>query len=145
MKVIFLDIDGVLNATGADYSGMEHPLDRAAIARLNRIAAVTGAAGVLTTSWRLMFRWPGCREILARHGLTMELVGETRDLWGSGEEPEAARRREIEHWLAENPVEHHVVLDDLPLYPDDHPHFVRTVETLGLTDADVALVLAILR
>ncbi len=144
MKVVFLDIDGVLNALGASYAGLEHPLDGAAIARLNRIAGATGAAGVLSTSWRLLFPWPGCRDILVEHGVTMPLVGETPDLW-TDEEPEEARRREIAQWLAENRVERHVVLDDLPLYPDDHPHFVRTVETVGLTDADVARVLALLR
>ena len=146
MKVVFLDIDGVLNVTGGDYAGREHPLDPDAITRLNRIAAETGAVGVLTTSWRLMLAWPRCKQVLHEHGLEMELVGETRDLWGAGEHLEDARRREIEQWLAENPaVDRYVILDDVPLYPDEHPRFVRTDEMRGLTDVEVELALAALR
>lgn len=136
MKVVFLDIDGVLNATGVRYPEQEHPLDPLLLALVNRIGMATGAVGVLTTTWRMLYPWPETRDILVRHGLTLPIVSETRDLWADGEEPERARRREIEAWLANHDADRYVILDDLPVYADDHPCFVRTDESLGLTDAD---------
>ncbi len=144
MKVVFLDIDGVLNRTGGDYSGKEHPLDIELIERMNRIAAATGAGGVLTSTWRLLLPWPRCRDALVAHGLALDIVGETRDLWARGEHLEPARRREIEDWLARNPVDAYVVIDDTPVYPDDHPRFVRTLETEGLTESHVEQIVALL-
>jgi hypothetical protein len=139
MKVIFLDIDGVLNAGLVRYDGQEHALDLEAIARLNRLGAATGAAVVLTSSWRLLYRWPECRDLLGRYGLRLEVIGETADLWTWREDAEAARRREIEDWLAR-----HGVLDDLALFPAEVPRFVRTDEAIGLTDADVERAIAAL-
>ena len=145
MKVIFLDIDGVLNAIGLAYAGEAHALDRAAIDRVNRLAAATGAVVVLTSTWRLFHRWPSCRDILRAHGLTAEVVDETRDLWEEGEDAVCARRREIEDWAARHGARSYVVLDDLPLYPEGDPRFVQIDEWVGLTDADLERARAALR
>ena len=144
MKVIFLDIDGVLNAFGTTSPGREHALEPEMMERLDRVASETSAVAVLTTTWRLLYLWPETRDILVRHGLALPIVGETRDLWVDDEPAERARRREIEDWLHRHPVERYVVVDDLALYPVDDPHFVRTDEAVGLTEADAERVHAAL-
>lgn len=53
MKVIFLDIDGVLNCvTSKSYCGMYVGVDADKIRRLARIVEETGAKIVLSSDWR---------------------------------------------------------------------------------------------
>ena len=99
MKVLFLDIDGVLNNPGT-YGGangvyrrdrdtmdqaersalLQVPIAPECMARLNRIIAETGAKIVISSSWRLFARWEDLGPALARYGLIAEVIGETPDL-----------------------------------------------------------------
>ena len=144
MKAIFLDIDGVLNTSSFDFSLPGHPLSPSAIERINMLAARTGAAVVLTTSWREMFPWPECANILREHGMTADVVGETRVLANSTDSLGPVRRREIEDYVQRESISQYVVIDDQLVYPDGHPKFVRTDEAEGFTQAELERAIAIL-
>jgi hypothetical protein len=99
VKLVFLDIDGVLNNPGT-YGGhngvyrrdrdavdpteraelLQVPIDPACMERLNRIIARTDARIVISSSWRLFARWQDLGPALARYGLVAEVIGETPDL-----------------------------------------------------------------
>jgi hypothetical protein len=103
MRVIFLDIDGVLNNTqtvtpvdapwrgpgsvepGAPEWTLLVPIDPVCMARLNRLVAETGAKIVMSSSWRLFARWQDLGPALARYGLVGDVIGETPDLVNNGE------------------------------------------------------------
>jgi hypothetical protein len=88
MRIIFLDIDGVLNHPGTYCEGapwrreagelLPVPVAPECMARLNRLVAETGARIVISSSWRLFARWQDLGPALVRHGLVGEVVGETR-------------------------------------------------------------------
>ena len=157
MKVIFLDIDGVLNthdyliATQAaqtfDAGGKitrwnhEEDMDRVLVARVNRIIEATGAKVVISSSWRLLFQLDDIRGFLTSRGFVGEIIGETpryvhKEDWTSGRIDH--RADEIRAWLREDggAVESYVILDD------DHEEigesfgdrYVRTDGDLGLTE-----------
>jgi len=148
VRVLFLDLDGVLNAGHG-------PLDPACVARLNRITDATGAVIVVSSMWRWSVHLYALIEALEDAGVT----GEIRDVvptcvaWISVYE--GWRERDdrltspdqgeaIRLWLSDNPkVVAYVVLDDQPI---DTGNTVRTVTdgALGLTDEHVARAIAIL-
>lgn len=98
MRVIFLDIDGVLNntqtvtpagapwrgpdpaATGAPGWNLLVPIEPECMDRLNRMIAASGAKIVISSSWRLFSRWQDLGPALARYGLVGEVIGGTPDL-----------------------------------------------------------------
>ena len=104
MRVIFLDVDGVLNSeeyllkleaqhrllghtepaspkreTTCDCFKLYHQIDRDAVARVNRIVEVTGSKIVISSTWRKLFDPPDLRRLLEAHGLVGEIIGETPD------------------------------------------------------------------
>lgn len=116
MKVIFLDIDGVLNSYNY-YKDMDtkdmlaNPLDRKCVRRLSHIVEATGAALVLSSSWRAGWdRDPSrmdeaCAElthILSEYNL--EIFDRTPFL--------GSRAKEIRRWLFFHPFTRYVILDD---------------------------------
>jgi len=87
MKVVFLDIDGVLNHSAVRHTALptsEEPLPipiaPECMVRLNRLIAETGAKIVISSSWRKFARWQDLGPALVRHGLMAEVIGETPDL-----------------------------------------------------------------
>jgi hypothetical protein len=172
MRVIFLDIDGVLNSethlrrldeqhrqlghedptrpeheTTCECYRLECQIDRAAVARLNRLVAETGAKIVVSSSWRKLLDPPELHRVLANHGLIAEILGETPD---GCKDPETiatfgyvtriVRGYEIDLWLRQHPeVERFVILDDSS---DMEMHMHRLVQTdceEGLLDEHVDL------
>jgi hypothetical protein len=94
MKIIFLDIDGVLNsqdwyifrrenvamdATEAQYPFYE--FDPRAVARLNRIIEETSAKIVVSSSWRSGQTVETLQKLLNSVGVVGEVVGLTPHLW----------------------------------------------------------------
>jgi hypothetical protein len=159
VKVIFLDIDGVLNhaATRSDIlptSGepLPIPIAPACMTRLNRLIAETGAKIVISSSWRLFARWQDLGPALVRHGLVGEVIGETPDLvndaiwlanWHAREGApfsyeKLERGWEIGEWLAAHPeVTAFVILDDCSDMDELKPWLVLTHPCDGLDDPDV--------
>ena len=99
-KVIFLDIDGVMNShdTCTDHElGLVSWLDAKNVAILNAIAQATGAAVVVSSTWRLTMPFDELCATFVAAGCVAEIVGITPDI--------DARRRdhEIQAWLAAQP------------------------------------------
>lgn len=163
MRVIFLDIDGVLNHPGTyceDAPWKQEPEDgplRVPIApecmkRLNRLVATSGASIVISSSWRLFSRWQDLGPALVRYGLQAEVIGETPDLVNDPVWLDAWRTRngapfhyerlergtEILEWLAAHPeVTEFVILDDCSDMAELRPWLVYTDPVTGLDDPDV--------
>lgn len=136
MKILFLDIDGVLLP---GHWLMQHRDPRyiqpAKVELLNLICQETGCIVVVSSTWRFD---DDCRDRLIRAGFT----GEFHDHWRTllQDEPDEdglyfakPRSYEIQHWIDAHKPEHFVVLDDLPHAFNDKSVFVRTDFDIGLT------------
>jgi hypothetical protein len=123
MKIIFLDIDGVLNShaymtkMGELWDDPANQIDPELVARLNKITDATGAKLVISSTWRLPFldycRIDMLAELMASYGITGEVIGMTPAIGMTGSNER--RGREIAIWLADNlyfKVETFIVLDD---------------------------------
>lgn len=118
-RVLFLDIDGVLNSaewfekTKDVRSGLsridelQEMLEPRAVALLNDLLASTGAIVVLSSSWRIAYGMGFIQRALMKRGFTGRLRDKTPTI-GS------PRGREIQAWLdrRREPVESFVILDD---------------------------------
>lgn len=150
MKILFLDIDGVLNSAGFvkdlsarkerlqtdGYGGHSAWFDPGAIKRLNRIIGETEARVVLSSTWRIRWDIEDIQAILeARGGFMGEIIDKTPVIG-----MERCRGAEINRWLEETDrsVESFVILDD---DSDMTPHEDRLVQTSfeagGLQDTHV--------
>lgn len=163
MRVLFLDIDGVLNNPGT-YSVaapwrrepdelIRVPVDPVCMARLNRLVAETDAKIVISSSWRLFTRFEDLGPALKRYGLVADVIGETPDLvndpvwleaWRTREGAPFAYERiergmEIGEWLQGHPeVTTFAILDDCSDMSDLKDRLVLTDPVVGLDDPDVA-------
>ena len=123
MKVIFLDIDGVLNcAKTPNPRGFPYIVDKRLLARFKKLRDRTRAKVVLSSSWRV----DPAGLFAARHwGVPFQDV--CPDMLGS------PRRREILKWLARHPkATRYVVIDDEDDELDDLPLFQPSAAT-GIT------------
>ncbi len=164
MKLVFLDIDGVLNSepflralapAPEQLAVLESDLwprmiDPVLVARLETLVTRTQARVVISSSWRHGRSLPWFARVLRDRGFTGEIVGITADFEESGD-PRSKRlysRRgdEIKAWLEGwgEHVESFVVLDDTPDMDAVRDRFVHTSADDGLTDADVDAAVAIL-
>jgi hypothetical protein len=150
MKLIFLDIDGVLNDRTFHEDAQSSTIKPKCVAHFNRLIHETGAAVVLTSSWRYLTmgddpEYPaqmtlvGLRYLLRTHGVTakLQIIGYTeRDCSEHGGKN---RGQQIAHYLETcEDVEAYVVLDDnaFDIGECGHP-FVQTDGRAGLTEADI--------
>lgn len=150
MKVIFLDIDGVLNGGNFLYSKERPDIHPHLAAKLERIVQATSAKIIISSSWRHSLSLVEWNELLTRRGVTTgEVIGTTPKYWElavntDGEKQyESAREDEILEWLAANPVENFLVLDDVPM-TQLKDNAVETSITTGLTELDVTRAIEIL-
>jgi hypothetical protein len=114
MKVIFLDIDGVLNCSRTpNPRSFPYLIDPKLLTRLRRLLQRTRAKVVLTSTWR----YDPIGRLAAKH-FRIPLIDCTPDL------PEQPRRDEILQWLSAHPnVSRYVVIDDDDDELDDLPLF----------------------
>lgn len=146
MRVIFLDIDGVLNSsrTAVAYQQLlQHKLDPIAVQILHRIVYTTEAHLVISSTWRLGNDWEtliwGClREAgweisyNSFHGLGgTPIIGRT----GIGTGTRATRGHEIADWLEEHPeVDDYIILDDdTDMLESQMDRFIRCDHRVGLS------------
>lgn len=108
MKVIFLDIDGVLNSDeyidrAKNSQGIERHIDIDKVKLLKKAIDETGAKTVLTSSWRNSNDIGPLRELLAKYEIYFDVTPFIN--WERG--------LEIKQWLLEhNRVEDYIILDD---------------------------------
>lgn len=172
-RVIFLDVDGVLNSRGwTERRGpvtRQMPLeqrrtasfDPLAIARINRLVAQSGARIVLSSQWRRR-GVEAMRDVLARAGLEGHILDRTplptehdlelfRRLHGSErpDRPEPSiwpRGYEIQQWLdAHEGITGIVLVDDSSSMRHLAAWQVRTSMDDGLLDVHVEQALAVLQ
>jgi hypothetical protein len=147
-RVVFLDVDGVLNsATWFDQRGprppgrphFDHNIDPVAIRHLNRLTGATGAALVITSTWRKGCSLRQLRADFTRTGCWGHVISKTLDL------SPAARGVEIAAWLKTHRwVTTFVILDDDADMGALSAHLVQTSHETGLTEADVDRAIALL-
>jgi len=135
VRILFLDIDGVLNRIGfhpGESVGLRSWIEPELARRVCGMIEAIGAAVVLTSDWRRGRELQHLREELAAAGVACSLLGTTPVL-GQG------RWREIEAWMAEHDVgpESMVIVDDAYDMGPLAPRFVRTSPLNGL-DEDAA-------
>ena len=124
MKVIFLDIDGVLNCKKTP-NPRKFPfiVDPALLHRLECLLELTGAKAVLVSNWR----YDPAGLFSARH-YGVPFIDTTPDL------PHEPRCNPILDWLHRHPdVERFIVIDDEDDELDDLPLFQPSRRT-GITD-----------
>jgi hypothetical protein len=163
MKIIFLDIDGVLNSrvygdsefyllATAGLSDAEvmlvahhHHLDPLAIKILNDLVKRSGAEVVLSSTWRGKYTPEEMTAMLKDRGADFEIKASTPKLFGkiSSRIP---RGKEIAAYLSKLEVqpESFVILDDHDDMLHLLPFLVKTSMELGLTTDDVEKCLKIL-
>ena len=154
MKVIFLDIDGVLNSEGFLKNNPKETIDRNSVSILKTIINKTGAVIVMSSAWKLWFddnMMPKERHSQCLHDILgefdIELFGKTPDF--STEEIRRnktfshVKAKEIIAWLRANEIfDKYVVIDDLDLKSEDiNNHLVRTNGHLGITEEDAIRVI----
>jgi hypothetical protein len=147
MKVVFLDIDGVLNNRRSMEGGWRppeaptafHTLDPDCVARMCRVVRFASAKVVVSSTWRHigLERVAACLE---RAGwVAPPIIGRTPEMRG-------ARGQEIAAWLDEHPevTAYAIVDDNADMLPKQMPYLVQTVSAAGFTDADGRKLLAFL-
>lgn len=110
MKIIFLDIDGVLVTTNHGFDGIKeyhsnletHAMfDKNAVHNLNRLIEATEARIVLSSSWRTTTTTEELESILKRGGVeNARVTGATPHVNVNGR---SHRGAEISAWLDKNP------------------------------------------
>lgn len=155
MKVIFLDIDGVLNSgkyiKSLDADLWDNPvnqMDPVAVARLNVITDATKAKIVVSSSWRLPFLThptplPALQGCMKSYGISGDIIGMTC------EKANALRNRrgkEIQKWINDhyNDIEKYVIIDDDSDMGRIRTHQVLTKFEDGLQDFHVDRIIEIL-
>ena len=163
MKVIFLDIDGVLNTqdwhsrmtkdTPRDEFGWA--FDPVAVENLAHIVKETGASIVISSSWKflglakLREMWkirnlPGIVLDITPNTISDELLlNANLDEMKLG----VCRGNEIKEWLSKHKgeVSNYVIIDDFDdLLPEQDDHVVLTDTLIGITKFDAEKAIAIL-
>lgn len=135
MKAIFLDIDGVLNGTGFLGKGLP-TICPMAVANLNKVVEATGAAVVITSTWRDKIHngqmsIAGFAFLLRTHGLDCEIEGITER-----DDRLTDRGQQVSKFLRDNRrIEKYVVIDDQDNGLSRHP-FVKTDGRYGMSSKD---------
>lgn len=134
-RVLFLDVDGVLNRTGfhpGTSVGLRSWIEVELANRLSAVLATTGAQVVLSSAWRRGRDLLHLRDELAAAGVVCVLLGVTPSRDGE-------RWREIEAWMTDHAVAPNsvVIVDDGYDMGPLESRFVRTSPLNGL-DEDAA-------
>ena len=153
MKILFLDVDGVLNCESTkerfnSYIGVE----QSKISLLKEIVEATGAKIVLSSTWRINMLWykQGINvkldeynylvDELAKQGLTIfDITPSHKDSW---------RGREIQEWLetTTEKIDGYVVIDDdtYDIAKEHRGHLLTTSWRHGLKPNAVKIAIDIL-
>lgn len=143
MRVLFLDIDGVLNRDGTkERCGSYVGVDRTLATKLTAWLAKTDIKIVLSSTWRnhpemhahlhdAGIHWISVTPDLARK----RSIDDNHALWQA-----CGRGLEINAWLAValQPVQYAILDDNSDFLPDQKPYFVQTDTWEGITDAHLA-------
>ena len=164
-KILFLDIDGVLNterqhdhcveAGEAYVDNFAYAYDPVAVANLKRIVDETEVDIVISSSWKF---WG--LSTMQKLWASRELPGKVVDVTPNHVSDElllsvdlsimdmpAGKGSEIKEWLDTkgNQVINYAILDDVPdMLPEQQSHFVQTDPRVGITKDDAEKIIEIL-
>jgi hypothetical protein len=161
MKVLFLDIDGVLNCMfptpSPDYEWVDleewrYGFNPTLVARLRYVIGNTGCKIVVSSSWRHHKNYAPYRPESNWRDVLAEKLHMTRDELFAGEtpyDPSGQRGIEIKQWLYEHEdiVDSWCVVDDevVDIEPHIDPkHIVKTDMRRGLTKEDAERIIDVL-
>jgi len=137
MKIIFLDVDGVLNNDNHIYKYGSNYIDNNLLNLLVALVKSTNAELVLSSTWRLFHEYKKIiDEKLSKFNIKIldstPLIKHNRPGWIS-------RSEEIKTWLNEHPqVSKFVILDDeIEAGEGFEENFHKTESSIGLTE-DIA-------
>jgi HAD domain in Swiss Army Knife RNA repair proteins len=142
VRVLFLDVDGVLNRTGFHPGvsvGLRSWIEPELAKRLSDVLRVTGAEIVLASDWRRDRELQHLRDELRAAGVDGSLLDMTPILGGQ------ARWREIEAWM----IEHDVGPDAIAIVDDSYDmgalaaRFVRASPLNGLDEEAAGAIVAL--
>lgn len=153
-RVLFLDVDGVLNTIASVVDpksivtlGWPGPLSQPLLVRLAKVLQAVGALIVLSSAWRLQ----EAGIVALMRGLEMVGIDSRRAIVGSTPSFSGGRRaHEIAHWLdAHGPCASWAAVDDLDLWSEDptrmNGHAVKTALSSGLRQSVAQELARILR
>ena len=154
LKVVFLDIDGVLNSRESlrrrsklsckriiNIDEIDYPAEPM-VSNLNKILKETNARIVVSSTWRLLhpvfdtatekiksLKSNSLESIFRNCGIQARIMDITPNIKFGGH-----RGLDIEAWLKDNKVERYVILDDTDeFFENQKPYFVQTTFEKGLT------------
>ena len=159
-KVLFLDIDGVLNCmyptppydSDINYADeCRYGFNPVLVDRLKYIIAITGCKIVVSSTWRLHDSYAPFQPSRNWRDVLAEKLGKTREELFAGEtgyDNTGKRGIEIKRWLDENPVDSFCVVDDeiVDIVPYiDKNQVVKTDMRNGLSSDDVSRIIDVLK
>ena len=130
MKVLFLDIDGVVNCSTTNFKTDLWPLDRYMAFLVGKIIMYTECKIVLSSSWR---NHPDGISVIEKHiGKVLDIT--PKSWYDKERDYHSIRGDEINKWLEKHPeVEKYAILDDdSDFYPDQK--LFKTSWTTGITE-----------
>ncbi len=151
MKVIFLDIDGVLNSVqyaiargpiderlGFSYR-TELEIDKEALFHLERAIFETSAYVVISSSWRILYQPQQIGVMFAARGTFNAEMWDEIIIGCTPRVPSGHRGTEVQAWLDKHPgVDKYVIVDDdSDFHNYQKPRFIHTDNDIGLTDDHV--------
>lgn len=149
MKIIFLDIDGVLNCelyykeTPPELRRETYPLSemcKERISWLNELCKNTGAKIVISSTWRIGRELEELQNLFIQVGATFEIIGKTPHMRDRG----CVRGNEIHRWILDNSEkiiglpyydfkDYAIIDDDSDMLLWQQKHFFQTDNYSGLT------------
>jgi hypothetical protein len=141
IKVIFLDIDGVLNVIPQGYDEFGGIFHSNFVDNLRRIIDETGAKIVISSTWRFggLQRMKDMWEFRNLPGEVIDITIDCYELVKEGRfeyYDEVERGHEIQEWIDTHPnIERFVILDDdNDFLPNQRGNFVRTSNNINHSD-----------
>lgn len=130
MKVIFLDIDGVLNSAESFQRGVH--LEKKHSLLVRRLCKECDAKIVISSSWRNIYDWEVLLTLLESVELSRDLIVDI-----TPQKLTSTRGDEIEMWLRKQTnIESYVILDDdSDMLDHQLENFVQTSFQTGLLES----------
>lgn len=158
MRIIFLDIDGVLNnaeyyktkSLDSHHKESSH-FDNDNINALNKISESTGAKIVISSAWRMLKTLEEISTLFNKVGINAEVIGSTESLHYKDTYELAPRGLEILKWIKDHHrtlkegLKNYVIIDDENDILDiQDKHFFQINDVVGLTDENADAIIAFL-
>jgi hypothetical protein len=148
MKVIFLDIDGVLNnwkslkecQARGERTNTHHGWDPECVEQLRRIVEQTEVEIVISSTWRMFPK----QLVDGMEAIDLMYIDVTPDLWS--DVSKTCRGDEIKDWIdRKGPLDSYVIIDDdSDMLDEQKPFFVQTSMETGLTSEHANQAIAVM-